>query len=307
MKIKIIILILVYCLCSMFFVSCYGEPVITAGNITETQTVTTTVSGKAVTTTTTVIKPILVIADSKNKYMIEEGKFGFANADNKVIGYANGITIKDYSCYVVNTTRDIRVVYIEIEPYANEQYEYIPKEALQYITLDISGQDTSISSNLIAIDSNDAIKITPTIEIPKEIKLPSKWAFIIKAFEPSRVISTQGLVSSSYELKENVMYFNWKMAELPQDIPGVGGHPNKDLIPEKVMIRGKIGGYPENIDDGYQIYYGNGREISSIQDNKYTLYTFYKIWIQKFNGDWYDASGMSVIPASSSRWLVEMR
>jgi hypothetical protein len=127
-----------------------------------------------------------------------------------------------------------------------------------------------------------------------------------------KVRATQGFTSMGYEVfNDTNIVFSWELKPVPEYTPGVGGQPNLDGYPDKVMIRSKVGDYPIppsdskiTPNDGTLIYYGQG---NTCEDMQCTPYTYYSIYVQKKDGSWFMASGIQTVHRSAARFLVDMR
>lgn len=308
---KKVLLTLTGLLCLLPLVAC-ASPVISTTNVVKT--ITTQLPTETTTQTIITTVPSLVVIDpsSGNRYIVEQGSVGVGNADNRIDGYAIGLSPSGV-VYVLNGTTSDMVFKASVEPYATADNSYVaaPPEISQWVTLS-NVDKNSPSSDLFLMKSMDASVITVTLDAPEGALLPVKWGFMVAISSPNRVIATSGFTSLGYDVKSNTdVTFNWTMIPIPPDTPGVGEHPNTSGYPSKVMIRSKVGNYPAASpdfntapSDGTLVYYGQG---NTCEDNQGSPYTYYGIYVQKVDGTWYQASGVTTVNRSASRFLVNMR
>jgi len=317
---KFIAVTLVAVLLCPIFISCQStEAIVTSTDVVKTDIVTqtTTITGQPITTTkvvTTTI-PSIIIYDpkSRNRYTIEQGKVGLANNYIVVKGIVAGGASPSRTFYIINGSDELKTYCINVKPFQQDGYEPAPNNISDWVILVYGTTDYISTENgvTVLVPSMSAVPIDVTLAIPVDAELPQKWEFIVSVVEYPRVIATDGFVSLSYEVNETSIDFNWNLLDIPIDTNTSGGHINISGYPKNVMIRSKVGGYPvtptdKNIapSDGELIYYGDG--VKSITDMSYSPFKFYRLWVQKVDGTWHTASGITTLLENTCTVLVQM-
>jgi hypothetical protein len=190
-------------------------------------------------------------------------------------------------------------------------YAVSPIEVGNWITLSqsITEQVPLVNGNLVRVLSMSATPVTFRLSIPPSTKLPRKWAFLISVVEYPRFQYTAGFDSLAYDISDTQASFRWSLIPVPVNTAVSGGHVNTSGYPSKVMVRSKEYSSPLNPrdmftepSDGTLIYYGSDK--TSITDYNTTPYTYYSAWVQRVDGTWYAARGLSFLYNNACTVLV---
>ena len=148
------------------------EAVVQTSVVTETQTQTVQAIPTTVVNTVTVIKVVDPI--SGNKYTINKGEVGVANADANVNGYFNGLNAS-WIGLVLNGEDTEQQFNITVTPYSNANVVAAPDNVSDWVTI----TNNNFVNGVLTVSPMSAASLYTTLNVPSGITLPQNWGFIV--------------------------------------------------------------------------------------------------------------------------------
>jgi hypothetical protein len=136
--------------------------------VTETQTLPAT----TVTNTITIVKVIDPI--SGNKYAINKGEVGVANADANVNGYFNGLNAS-WIGLVLNGDDTEHQFNVTVIPYSNANVVAAPDNIADWVTI----TNNNLVNGVLTVAPMSAASLYTTLNVPSGINLPQNFGFIV--------------------------------------------------------------------------------------------------------------------------------
>ena len=134
--------------------------------------VKTSVVTKMQTQTITVVKVVDPI--SGNKYTINKGEVGVANADANVNGYFNGLNAS-WIGLVLNGDDTEHQFNVTVTPYSNASVVAAPDNIADWVGI----TNPNLLGSILTVAPMSAASLYTTLNVPSGIALPQNWGFTV--------------------------------------------------------------------------------------------------------------------------------